>query len=211
MPHVQEPYLPDDTRRRHVHQAMQFYKRKLMTVDEFLAEPDVADDDAAAVAGNADADAANDDDEDIIDYGGNVDDGDDFNVDVFNSFNGEDIDILEEALASSESSLLTDLSSESSAAAEREGGDADDEREEGDGGDDERVEGGDGGDDEMEGGEGGDEREEGDGGDEREGEGDVGDDDREGVSQGASKKKRRKRGDYLSVTNKFRYLMLTCT
>jgi len=180
VPHVQEPYLPDDTRRRHVHQAMQFYKRKLMTVDEFLAEPDVADDDAAAVAGNADADAANDDDEDIIDYGGNVDDGDDFNVDVFNSFNGEDIDILEEALASSESSLLTDLSSESSAAAEREGGDGDDEREEGDGGDDEREEGGDGGDerDEEREGNGGDDEMEGggDGGDEREEGGDGGDD-----------------------------------
>ena len=99
MPHVQEPYLPDETRRRHVCQAMAFYKRKLMTVDEFLVEPDVADDDAA-VAGNADADAAIDDDDDIIDYGGNVDDGDDFNVDVFNSFNG---DILEESLARSES------------------------------------------------------------------------------------------------------------
>jgi hypothetical protein len=55
-------------------------------VDEFLVEPDVADDDAA-VAGTADADAANDDDDEIIVYGGNVDDGDDFNVDVFNSFN----------------------------------------------------------------------------------------------------------------------------
>jgi hypothetical protein len=44
---------------------------------------------------------------------------------------------------------------------------------------------------------------------ERDGGGDVGDE--RDVSQGASKRKRRKRGNYLSVTNKFLYLMLTCT